>query len=126
MPNGGRRFRFVAAGPGLRLGLSHDIAVFRQPVRPVAWAAASPAGARRMIDREKVLTVLRRRFAGATDRDLASAANAIVGLEDEWEDVTEREPDLLAHLAHTCGPECFVSAESHDMTEFRLLMRRSG
>lgn len=79
-----------------------------------------------MIDREKVLTVLRRRFCGASDRDLASAANAIVGLDDEWEDVTDREPDLLAHLAHTCGPHCFVAAESREVTEFRLFMRRSG
>lgn len=79
-----------------------------------------------MIDREKVLTVLRRRFAGASERDLATAANAIVGLDDEWVDVTDREPDLLAHLAQACGPECFVSAESHEVTDFRLLMRRPG
>ena len=79
-----------------------------------------------MIDREKVLTVLRRRFAGATEGDLATAANAIVGLTDEWVDITDREPDLLAHLTRACGPECFVSAESRDVTDFRLLMRRSG
>jgi hypothetical protein len=37
-----------------------------------------------MIDREKVLAVLRRRFPGAPDADMAAAANAIVGLDDEW------------------------------------------
>lgn len=93
---------------------------------PHAVAGRGTVRGEEMIDREKVLTVLRRRFVGATDRDLASAANAIVGLEDEWEDVTALEPDLLAHLAHTCGPECFVSAEAHEVTDFRLLMRRSG
>jgi uncharacterized protein RhaS with RHS repeats len=79
-----------------------------------------------MIDREKVLTVLRRRFPAATPETLASAANAIVGLTDEWEDVTDREPDLLTHLAQTCGPQCFVAAEAHEVTDFRLLMRRSA
>ena len=40
-----------------------------------------------MVDREKVLAVLRRRFPGAADTDTAAAANAIVGLEDEWREV---------------------------------------
>ena len=40
-----------------------------------------------MIDREKVLAVLRRRFPGASDIDRAAAANAIVGLDDEWREV---------------------------------------
>jgi hypothetical protein len=40
-----------------------------------------------MIDREKVLAVLRRRFPGASLADTAAAANAIVGLEDEWREV---------------------------------------
>jgi hypothetical protein len=39
-----------------------------------------------MVDREKVLAVLRRRFPGASAMDTA-AANAIVGLEDEWREV---------------------------------------
>lgn len=77
-----------------------------------------------MIDREKVLTVLRRRFPGATPQDLAAAANAIVGLEDEWEDVTDREPDLLSHLARPCGPGCCLDDGAHDVTDFRLLVRR--
>jgi hypothetical protein len=78
-----------------------------------------------MIDREKVLTVLRRRFPGASTHDVAAAANAIVGLDDEWEDVTEREPDLLAHLARSCGPGCYVAGGDHEVTDFRLLLRRS-
>jgi hypothetical protein len=40
-----------------------------------------------MVDREKVLAVLRRRFPGASDADTAAAANAIVGLDEEWRDV---------------------------------------
>ena len=40
-----------------------------------------------MVDREKVLAVLRRRFPGAADTDTAAAANAIVGLDEEWREV---------------------------------------
>jgi hypothetical protein len=40
-----------------------------------------------MVDREKVLTVLRRRFPSASEADRAAAANAIVGLDEEWEEV---------------------------------------
>jgi hypothetical protein len=42
-----------------------------------------------VIDREKVLAVLHKRFPGAQSSDIAAAANAIVGLGDEWEEVTE-------------------------------------
>lgn len=47
-----------------------------------------------MIDREKVLAVLHKRFPGSTPDQIAAAANAIVGLEDEWVDVTDREPQM--------------------------------
>lgn len=77
-----------------------------------------------MIDREKVLTVLRRRFPGAQPSDLAAAANAIVGLADEWEDVTAVEPDLAAHFALSCGERCVVSHDHGDDVEFRLYRRR--
>lgn len=45
-----------------------------------------------MIDRQKVETILRRRFPGADWDQIAAAANAIMGLGDEWEEV--RRPDL--------------------------------
>lgn len=40
-----------------------------------------------MVDREKVLSVLIKRFPGAPLCDVAAAANAIVGLEPEFEAV---------------------------------------
>jgi hypothetical protein len=65
-----------------------------------------------MIDREKVLTVLHRRFPGAQPEQIAAAANAIVGLDDEWQFVEDASlDDLLERLRHG--------------SEFRLLERRS-
>lgn len=67
---------------------------------------------RDMVDREKVLTVLRRRFPDATSVQLASAANAIVGLDEEWELVESRNlADLIDRLRRGA--------------EFRLIERRS-
>lgn len=65
-----------------------------------------------MVDREKVLTVLRRRFPDATIAQLASAANAIVGLDEEWDLV---EPQNLADLIDRVRRGA----------EFRLLERRT-
>lgn len=44
-----------------------------------------------MVDREHVLAVLRKRFREATARQFAEAANAIVALPDEWEEVHVRQ-----------------------------------
>jgi hypothetical protein len=86
--------------------------------------AVRPSDAGRgMIDREKVLTVLRRRFPQARAEDVAAAANAIVGLGDEWDDVTDAEPDLGAHLARPCGTGCVVAQAG--VTDFRVLVRRA-
>jgi hypothetical protein len=40
-----------------------------------------------MLDREKVVAVLKRRFPGSAIGQIAAAANAIVGLEDEWVEI---------------------------------------
>lgn len=48
-----------------------------------------------MVDRQKVETILRRRFPGADLSQIAAAANAIMGLDDEWEAVERPDPDLL-------------------------------
>jgi hypothetical protein len=63
-----------------------------------------------MIDRQKVETILRRRFPDATWEQIAAAANAIMGLGDEWEELTSSD---LARLAP--GLE--------ERGEFRLLRR---
>ena len=40
-----------------------------------------------MIDRQKVEAILRRRFPSATWPEIAAAANAIMGLGDEWREI---------------------------------------
>ena len=47
-----------------------------------------------MVDRDKVLSVLRTRFPAASRQQVAWAANAIVGLGDEWEDVAWDDPEV--------------------------------
>jgi hypothetical protein len=77
-----------------------------------------------MIDREKVLAVLHKRFPGSTLDQLAAAANAIVGLGDEWEDVTAKEPELGYHFSVQCGEICFLADQVQQGAQFRLLMKR--
>ena len=63
-----------------------------------------------MVDRQKVETVLRRRFPGADWARIAAATNAIVGLGDEWEEV--QRADLRR-----------LDLQMKDGTEFRFFRR---
>lgn len=66
-----------------------------------------------MVDREKVLTVLMRRFPDATQAQLAAAANAIVGLADEWEVVPSYNlATLVDHVRR--GSEFCLLERRHD------------
>ena len=77
-----------------------------------------------MIDREKVLAVLQKRFPGSAAEQLAAAANAIVGLEDEWVDVTSREPELGYHFSVQCGEICYLADQVQQGAQFRILRKR--
>ncbi len=77
-----------------------------------------------MLDREKILAVLHKRFPAATSTDLAAAANAIVGLEDEWEDVTAHEPEFGHHFSAQCGEICYLAEQALRGARFRVFMRR--
>ena len=74
-----------------------------------------------MVDREKVVTVLRKRFPGAAVDQVAAAANAIVGLTEEWEDVALDAPEVIAFLSRHFGDN---EDDSDVVTQFRLLRRR--
>jgi hypothetical protein len=65
-----------------------------------------------MLDRQTLETILERRFPGATRNQVAVSANAIMGLDDEWEEVQGRDIQALA-------------AEIGEGEEFRLLRRRA-
>jgi hypothetical protein len=79
-----------------------------------------------MIDREKVLAVLRKRFPGASCDQVAAAANAIVGLEDEWEDVTVHEPEFGYHFSAQCTDICYLAEHHQSGAQFRVFRRRAG
>lgn len=78
-----------------------------------------------MIDREKVIAVLSKRFAGSTREQIAAAANAIVGLDDDWEDVSEREEQLGYHYSPSCSDICYLAQQIERGDTFRLLRRRA-
>jgi hypothetical protein len=78
-----------------------------------------------MIDREKVLTVLSRRFPEATADRLASAANAIVDLPDEWEDVSDREEEFGYHYCAECSDLCYLAQQVERGDELRIFRRRA-
>lgn len=77
-----------------------------------------------MIDREKVLAVLRKRFPNGSPEQFAAAANAIVGLEDEWEDVTGHEPEFGYHFSIQCGEICYLAEQTQLGSQFRVYRRR--
>jgi hypothetical protein len=77
-----------------------------------------------MVDREKVMAVLTRRFPGSNAAQFAAAANAIVGLDDEWEDVTYREDELGYNYSAQCCDICYLAQQVERGDEFRLFRRR--
>jgi hypothetical protein len=50
-----------------------------------------------MIDRQKVETILRKRFKSANWAEVAAAANAIMGLGDEWLEIECPDATCVAH-----------------------------
>jgi hypothetical protein len=65
-----------------------------------------------MLDRQKLETILLRRFPGATRDQVAVSANAIMGLNEEWEEVQCHDFEALV-------------AQRAEGEEFRVLRRRS-
>jgi hypothetical protein len=71
-----------------------------------------------MVDRETIVAVLKRRFPGSAAADVAAAANAIVGLEDEWVEVRLPMMDDGSYCR-----ECLLQQLSRDHA-VRLFTRR--
>lgn len=64
-----------------------------------------------MLDRQKIETILTRRFPGASCDQVAVSANAIMGLDEEWEELQ----------CHDLGA---LAAQVADGAEIRVLRRR--
>jgi hypothetical protein len=79
-----------------------------------------------MLDRQKIEAILRRRFTGATDQQIATAANAIMGLDEEWEEVADANREFGYHYATGCRNTCFLARESDRGAEFRVWRRVSS
>jgi hypothetical protein len=78
-----------------------------------------------MVDREKVLAVLVKRFPQATPVEVAAAANAIMGLDQDWEDVTSREGELGYHYSATCSDICYLAQQAERGDTFLLFRKRA-
>lgn len=55
-----------------------------------------------MLDREKIVAVLKRRFPDSTPVEIAAAANALVGLEDEWMELSMKPNGSGTVCRHGC------------------------
>ena len=79
-----------------------------------------------MVDREKVLAVLGKRFPQASREEAAAAANAIVGLAEEWEEVTDRSDELGYNYSASCSDICYLAQQVERGDTFRLFRRRAA
>jgi hypothetical protein len=77
-----------------------------------------------MLDRQKLEAILSRRFPGSRHEQLAAAANAIMGLDDEWEEIDGPVSPFDCRFAARCGDACFLTTESDHGTSLRLFRRR--
>ena len=76
-----------------------------------------------MLDRQKVESVLSRRFPGSAPHQVAAAVNAIMGLDDEWEEIVERDGQVGPHSFPPCHDFCYLG-HVLEGTELRLFRRR--
>jgi hypothetical protein len=79
-----------------------------------------------MLDRQKLETVLSRRFPGSTNDQVAAAANAIMGLGDEWEEVVGAEHELGYHFSTQCSEICLLARDIQRGAQYRLLRKRGS
>ena len=79
-----------------------------------------------MVDRQKVEAILRRRFAGTSDQQIAAAVIAIMGLGEEWEEVSGRNDELGYLYSSECREICYLAQEFDRGAEFRVWRRVSA
>ena len=77
-----------------------------------------------MLDRQKIEAILARRFPGAAHQQVAAAANAIMGLSEEWEEIVNRNQNYAHYASTPCSDACYLARELEHGAEFRLFRRR--
>jgi hypothetical protein len=77
-----------------------------------------------MLDREKIISVLKDYFPGASDDVAEAAADAIAGVCDDWEDVSYKEEELGYHYSTKCADICYLADQVDRGAEFRLFRKR--
>jgi hypothetical protein len=78
-----------------------------------------------MIDRDKVLAILARRFPATPADQLAAAANAIVGLEDDWQELASHVSEIGVFSSEGCSEACAVADAARRGISFRVFTKRS-
>ena len=77
-----------------------------------------------MVNRDKVLSVLRKRFPGASQQQVAWAANAIVGLGDEWEELAWDDPEIACSGPIPPSAHRYLADEIRQGTELHIFRKR--
>ena len=78
-----------------------------------------------MIEREDVQAVLRRWCPEAPGDTIDSATSQIVGLSDEWVEVTSKEEEMGYHYSPRCPNICYLADQVDRGAELRLFLRRA-
>lgn len=68
--------------------------------------------------------ILSRRFPGSSSGQVAAATNAIMGLEDGWEEIMDGGHYFGAHVPAQCDGICHLANEALRDSEVRVYRRR--
>ena len=101
---------------------------FRRP-RPgavVECRLLEPVPPASMLDREKIVAVLERRFPGASAGQVAAAANAIVGLDEEWEEVALSGAQFNNSGLSYCNADCWLRTVTRGGASIRVYRKTSA
>jgi hypothetical protein len=79
-----------------------------------------------MLDREKIVAVLKRRFPGAAAEQVAAATNAIVGLDDEWVEIPLAAEERSGRRPLPCTNRCYLADAARSGATFRVFQRVEG
>jgi hypothetical protein len=77
-----------------------------------------------MVAPQNVVAVLRSCFPDASDDAIDSATNRIVGLNEEWREVTSNEEEMGYHYSVRCADICYLADQVSRGAQYRLFLKR--